>query len=97
MSIFVVKMVKFIWQRHYQKLDLACRISMHTDLLILNSEINVLAIIAGYTIPKGWKVFASFRAVHLDHDHFKAARTFNPWRWQQVLSYLSWYPTGICL
>lgn len=38
--------------------------------------------IKGYTIPKGWKVFASFRAVHLDQDHFKDARTFNPWRWQ---------------
>ncbi|XP_073291097.1 3beta,22alpha-dihydroxysteroid 3-dehydrogenase-like [Primulina huaijiensis] len=36
----------------------------------------------GYTIPKGWKVFASLRAVHMDHDHFKAARMFNPWRWQ---------------
>ncbi|XP_039061894.1 cytochrome P450 90A1-like isoform X2 [Hibiscus syriacus] len=38
--------------------------------------------IKGYTIPKGWKVFASFRAVHLDPDKFKLARTFNPWRWQ---------------
>ncbi|TYI23852.1 hypothetical protein ES332_A06G193900v1 [Gossypium tomentosum] len=38
--------------------------------------------IKGYTIPKGWKVFVSFRAVHLDHDHFKDARTFNPWRWK---------------
>ncbi|MCE5166148.1 hypothetical protein HAX54_015139 [Datura stramonium] len=38
--------------------------------------------IKGYTIPKGWKVFASFRAVHLDHEHFKDARTFDPWRWQ---------------
>ncbi|XP_059458963.1 3beta,22alpha-dihydroxysteroid 3-dehydrogenase [Corylus avellana] len=38
--------------------------------------------IKGYTIPKGWKVFASFRAVHLDRDHFKDARSFNPWRWQ---------------
>ncbi|XP_056169296.1 3beta,22alpha-dihydroxysteroid 3-dehydrogenase [Syzygium oleosum] len=38
--------------------------------------------VKGYTIPKGWKVFASFRAVHLDQDHFKEARTFNPWRWQ---------------
>nr|AYM55647.1 cytochrome p450 [Croton stellatopilosus] len=38
--------------------------------------------IKGYTIPKGWKVFASFRAVHLDHNYFKDARTFNPWRWQ---------------
>ncbi|KAA8539585.1 hypothetical protein F0562_026277 [Nyssa sinensis] len=38
--------------------------------------------IEGYTIPKGWKVFVSFRAVHLDHDHFKDARSFNPWRWQ---------------
>ncbi|GMI72596.1 CONSTITUTIVE PHOTOMORPHOGENIC DWARF, CYTOCHROME P450 90A1, DWARF 3, CABBAGE 3 [Hibiscus trionum] len=40
--------------------------------------------IKGYTIPKDWKVFASFRAVHLDHDHFKDARTFNPWRWQNI-------------
>ncbi|MBA0571431.1 hypothetical protein Golob_005006 [Gossypium lobatum] len=38
--------------------------------------------IKGYTIPKGWRVFASFRAVHLDHNQFKDARTFNPWRWQ---------------
>lgn len=38
--------------------------------------------IKGYTIPKGWKVFASLRAVHLDHEHFKDARTFDPWRWQ---------------
>ncbi|XVE99745.1 hypothetical protein REPUB_Repub03eG0227400 [Reevesia pubescens] len=45
--------------------------------------------IKGYTIPKGWKVFASFRAVHLDHDHFKDARTFNPWRWQNNNSGMS--------
>ncbi|PSS33323.1 Cytochrome P450 90A1 like [Actinidia chinensis var. chinensis] len=38
--------------------------------------------IKGYTIPKGWKVFASFRAVHMDRDHFKDARSFSPWRWQ---------------
>ncbi|CAH8384496.1 unnamed protein product [Eruca vesicaria subsp. sativa] len=38
--------------------------------------------IKGYKIPKGWKVFSSFRAVHLDPNHYKDARTFNPWRWQ---------------
>ncbi|KAG4995390.1 hypothetical protein AAZX31_11G232500 [Glycine max] len=38
--------------------------------------------IKGYTIPKGWKVFASFRAVHLNPEHYKDARSFNPWRWQ---------------
>ncbi|XAR65924.1 hypothetical protein NMG60_11011932 [Bertholletia excelsa] len=38
--------------------------------------------VKGYTIPKGWKVFASLRAVHMDPHHFKDARTFNPWRWQ---------------
>lgn len=37
----------------------------------------------GYTIPKGWKVFASLRGVHMDHHHFKDARVFNPWRWLQ--------------
>ncbi|CAI8597327.1 unnamed protein product [Vicia faba] len=38
--------------------------------------------IKGYTIPKGWTVIASFRAVHLNLEYFKDARTFNPWRWQ---------------
>ncbi|KAJ7963995.1 Cytochrome P450 [Quillaja saponaria] len=40
--------------------------------------------IKGYTIPKGWKVFASFRAVHLDPNNYKDSRTFNPWRWQNT-------------
>uniref|UniRef100_A0A7N0ZX58 Cytochrome P450 90A1 n=1 Tax=Kalanchoe fedtschenkoi TaxID=63787 RepID=A0A7N0ZX58_KALFE len=39
--------------------------------------------VKGYTIPKGWKVFASLRAVHLDQHHFEDARAFNPWRWQK--------------
>ncbi|XP_074287219.1 3beta,22alpha-dihydroxysteroid 3-dehydrogenase-like isoform X2 [Silene latifolia] len=42
------------------------------------SDINI----KGYTIPKGWKIFASFRGVHMDDQHFKDARSFNPWRWQ---------------
>jgi cytochrome P450 family 90 subfamily A1 len=36
----------------------------------------------GYTIPKGCKIFASFRAVHLDEEYFKSAAVFDPWRWQ---------------
>eukprot|EP01018_Ginkgo_biloba_P033548 Gb_18760 [translate_table: standard] len=38
--------------------------------------------IKGYTIPKDWMVFPSFRAVHLDQDLYSDARKFNPWRWQ---------------
>ncbi|XP_010689797.1 3beta,22alpha-dihydroxysteroid 3-dehydrogenase [Beta vulgaris subsp. vulgaris] len=38
--------------------------------------------ISGYTIPKGWKVFAAFRGVHMNDEYFKDARSFNPWRWQ---------------
>ncbi|WOK93573.1 Cytochrome P450 [Canna indica] len=37
----------------------------------------------GYIIPKGCKIFTSFRAVHLDHEFYEDARTFNPWRWQK--------------
>lgn len=40
----------------------------------------------GYTIPKGCKIFASFRAVHLNNDHYENARTFDPWRWQVLVS-----------
>ena len=35
-----------------------------------------------YVIPKGCKIFASFRAVHLNLEHYENARTFDPWRWQ---------------
>eukprot|EP00250_Pteridium_aquilinum_P018040 c23910_g2_i1 orf=313-1758(-) len=37
--------------------------------------------IQGFTIPKGWIVFTSFRAVHLDEANFVDAHIFNPWRW----------------
>ncbi|XP_056693653.1 3beta,22alpha-dihydroxysteroid 3-dehydrogenase isoform X2 [Spinacia oleracea] len=36
----------------------------------------------GYTIPKGWKIFAALRGPHMNDEYFKDARTFNPWRWQ---------------
>uniref|UniRef100_A0A2P2MC92 Cytochrome P450 90A1 n=2 Tax=Rhizophora mucronata TaxID=61149 RepID=A0A2P2MC92_RHIMU len=69
--------------------------SMHFTQCVVNETLRIANIIGGifrramtdihikgYTIPEGWKVFASFRAVHLDEDHFIDARTFNPWRWQ---------------
>lgn len=69
--------------------------SMFFTQCVINETLRVANIISGvfrravtdlhfkgYTIPKGCKVFASFRAVHLDPEHYEAARTFNPWRWQ---------------
>ncbi|CAN1218079.1 3-epi-6-deoxocathasterone 23-monooxygenase CYP90D1 [Linum perenne] len=38
--------------------------------------------IKGYLIPKGWSVFAYFRSVHLDDNHYDQPYDFNPWRWQ---------------
>lgn len=38
-----------------------------------------------YIIPKGCKIFASFRAVHLNTEHYENARTFDPWRWQVLV------------
>lgn len=45
----------------------------------------------GYKIPKGWKVFLSFRGVHLDPNNFNDARTFNPWRWQVYIFVSHWH------
>ncbi|KAL8161023.1 hypothetical protein V2J09_012512 [Rumex salicifolius] len=69
--------------------------SMPFTQCVVNETLRVANIISGifrrttsdvqfgeYTIPKGSKVFASFRAVHMNEDYFKDARTFNPWRWQ---------------
>lgn len=51
--------------------------------------------IKGYLIPKGWCVFAYFRSVHLDENHYDWPYKFNPWRWQ-VRRQASKGPT-ICL
>ena len=57
-------------------------------IAIYSQQILNASLVIGYTIPKGWKVFASFRAVHLNPEYYKDARTFNPWRWQVLQSLL---------
>ncbi|GJN07034.1 hypothetical protein PR202_ga24823 [Eleusine coracana subsp. coracana] len=65
------------------------------QLKVINETLRVANLISGvfrrantdihfkdYTIPKGCKIFASFRAVHLNSEHYENARTFDPWRWQ---------------
>lgn len=36
---------------------------------------------AGYVIPKGWCVLASFISVHMDEDIYENPYQFDPWRW----------------
>ncbi|KAK3119709.1 hypothetical protein QOZ80_9AG0674120 [Eleusine coracana subsp. coracana] len=69
--------------------------SMPFTQCVINETLRVANLISGvfrrantdihfkdYTIPKGCKIFASFRAVHLNSEHYENARTFDPWRWQ---------------
>nr|BAE16977.1 steroid 23-alpha-hydroxylase [Zinnia elegans] len=50
--------------------------------------------IKDFTIPKGSKVFASLRAVHLDLENFEDARVFYPWRWQKISDPANFMPFG---
>ena len=45
--------------------------------------------IAGYLIPKGWCVLASFISVHMDEDIYENPYQFDPWRWDVRDYYLS--------
>ncbi|PUZ43667.1 hypothetical protein GQ55_8G026200 [Panicum hallii var. hallii] len=67
------------------------------QLKVINETLRVANLISGvfrrantdihfkdYIIPKGCKIFASFRAVHLNTEHYENARTFDPWRWQST-------------
>jgi len=69
--------------------------SMPLTQCVINETLRVANLISGvfrrantdihfkdYIIPKGCKIFASFRAVHLNTEHYENARTFDPWRWQ---------------
>ncbi|KAL8466143.1 hypothetical protein ACS0TY_035305 [Phlomoides rotata] len=51
--------------------------------------------IKGHFIPKGWCVFAYFRAVHLDDKLYDFPHQFNPWRWQdKEISNANFTPFG---
>ncbi|KAG8089146.1 hypothetical protein GUJ93_ZPchr0011g27148 [Zizania palustris] len=69
--------------------------SMPFSQCIINETLRVANIISGvfrrantdlhykdYIIPKGCKIFASFRGMHLNDEHYENARTFDPWRWK---------------
>ncbi|KAF7844425.1 ent-kaurenoic acid oxidase 1-like [Senna tora] len=45
------------------------------------SDVNI----NGYTIPKGWKVLAWFRSVHLDPEIYPNPKEFNPSRWDNKI------------
>ncbi|KAF7135453.1 hypothetical protein RHSIM_Rhsim08G0028300 [Rhododendron simsii] len=36
----------------------------------------------GYTIPKGWTIFAVPAAIHLNPETYEDPLSFNPWRWK---------------
>lgn len=40
--------------------------------------------IKGLLIPKGWRVIAYLRSVHLDEENYKDPSEFNPWRWKVI-------------
>ncbi|KAF7844912.1 ent-kaurenoic acid oxidase 2 [Senna tora] len=46
------------------------------------SDVNI----NGYTIPKGWKVLAWFRTIHLDPEIYPNPKEFNPSRWDNKIS-----------
>ncbi|TKY72430.1 Ent-kaurenoic acid oxidase 2 [Spatholobus suberectus] len=54
------------------------------------SDVNI----NGYLIPKGWKVMAWFRSVHLDPEIYPNPKEFNPERWNEVHKAGEFLPFG---
>ncbi|KAH0974274.1 hypothetical protein GBA52_016173 [Prunus armeniaca] len=46
-------------------------------------EATTDANVAGYTIPKGWKVMMWYRGVHLNPEYYPDPKEFNPSRWNE--------------
>ena len=46
-------------------------------------------VFAGYLIPQGWCVLASFISVHMDEENYENPYRFDPWRWEVALNNLS--------
>lgn len=50
------------------------------DFSILISDHESL-IIAGYLIPKGWRIYVYTREINYDANLYEDPLIFNPWRW----------------
>lgn len=50
--------------------------------------------VQGHLIPKGWRVLADFRGIHLDAALHDDPHTFNPWRWKERPDVVTMSSTG---
>lgn len=50
--------------------------------VVIGNVICECILIAGYFIPQGWCVLASFISVHMDENNYANPHQFDPWRWQ---------------
>lgn len=63
-----------------------CRFTMHPIARrvmkwCLSIVWNGVCVVAGYLIPKGWKVLAWFRSIHYDKEVYPDPKKFDPSRW----------------
>lgn len=50
--------------------------------------------IAGYRIPKGWKILVFLMGAHFDATAYDDPGTFHPWRWQDCKGDMNFMPFG---
>lgn len=59
-----------------------CKGNVFQLVHIVQNWVDFIFFIAGYLIPQGWCVLASFISVHMDEENYANPHQFNPWRWE---------------
>jgi len=44
-------------------------------------EVVAVSLYAGFTIPKGWRIYVYTREINYDPHLYEEPLAFNPWRW----------------
>lgn len=45
------------------------------------SKVVTVILYAGFTIPKGWRIYVYTREINYDPHLYEDPLAFNPWRW----------------
>jgi 3-epi-6-deoxocathasterone 23-monooxygenase len=84
-TLRMANIINGVWRKALKDVEIKgqfCR-GWQFSLRICRSFFNILcSTIAGYSIPQGWCVLASFISVHMDEDNYENPHQFDPWRWE---------------
>jgi hypothetical protein len=85
-TLRMANIINGVWRKALKDVEIKGQFSREIFAIslcaIFQFYLGLLWWLAGYSIPQGWCVLASFISVHMDENNYENPNQFDPWRWE---------------